>query len=193
MVWIVPFVCSFALGMIVVITWTGNRNTLRQADCIIVPGALVRSDGMPGRMLAARIANAARLYREGWAAAIIFTGGRGESGAIESEAARDVALEMGLPADRLFVETRSHTTYENFLHAREVMREHGWRSCLISTDPFHVLRCVTIARDLGLRASGAPAFSSPGYTNLDVRVYYTLRECAGFVRYAMQRMGTTAR
>lgn len=184
--WILYFAIAVVMLMLASITIVGDRVNLHRADCIIVPGALVHADGMPGQMLFARIENAVRLFRDGWAGAIVFTGGRGESGPIESEAARDLAVRMGVPAEHLHVEVESHTTYENFTNARAVMREHGWRTCIVSTDPFHVFRCLLIARVLGLVTWSAPAFKSPGYTDLDVRVYYTLRECAGLVRLIWQ-------
>jgi uncharacterized SAM-binding protein YcdF (DUF218 family) len=190
-VWIIHLIFSLVTvlaALVTAITVSGNQRRLRQADCIVVPGAKVCADGTPSSMLAARINNAVRLYHEGWANAILFTGGAGTSGPIESEAAREYAMRLGVPPARLFVERLSHTTYENFYQARAVMRAEGWRTCLVSTDPFHVLRCLVIARGLGIHAWGAPAFSSPGYTRLEIRAFYTLRECAGLVRYGWQRL-----
>lgn len=174
------------------ITWAGNRVELRAVDCIIVPGARVLAPGQPGPVLRARVTNAIDLYRQGWARAIIFTGGAGESGPVESAEARRLALEGGLPQEHLFTESASHTTVENFVYARRIMAEHGWRSCLVSTDPFHAPRCLRIARDLGLDPYPAPAFQSPGYTRPLTRLYYTLRECAGWGRYTLQRLGGTS-
>lgn len=139
-------------------------------------------------MLAARIRNAVRLLDEGWAVAIIFTGGRGESGAVESLASRAYAISLGVRPERLRVETRSHSTWENFVHARTVMHAEGWRTCLVSSDPFHILRCVLMARLLGLDAWGAPAFESPGYTRIGLRALYTARECAGLAQLALRRV-----
>ncbi len=177
-------VICLALALLT-ITMGGNVRPAYRTDCIIVPGAACSANGQPGPMLAARISNAVRLYEEGWGTAIIFTGGAGESGPVESIVARAAAARLGVPLDRMHVETLSHSTYENFLYARALMEEHHWQSCLVSTDPFHVLRCVVIARHLGLRAFGAPAFESPGYTRARLRVWYTLRECAGFARDTM--------
>lgn len=171
-----------------VVTLASQRVSLRRVDCIVVPGAMVWEDGRPGSMLAARIRNAVRLLDEGWAEAIVFTGGAGESGPVESEASRAYALRLGAPAARLHVECASHNTYENFWHARQVMWAHGWRSCLVSSDPFHVPRCVMVARHLGLEAWGAPAYESPGYKRAGLRLWYTLRECAAFARYSFMRL-----
>ena len=68
------------------------------------------------------------------------------------------------------------------------MAEHGWRTCLVSTDPFHEPRCLRMARDLGVEAFPAPAFESPGYTHPTTRLYYTLRECAGWARYTLRNL-----
>ncbi|MBM3465211.1 MAG: YdcF family protein [Armatimonadetes bacterium] len=164
-----------------------------RADCVVVPGAKVHEDGRPAHVLAARVAHAVALLKEGRAHGVIFTGGQGVTGPVESEAARDYAITLGAPADRLFVETRSHTTYGNFYHAREVMRARGWTSCLVSTDPFHVRRCLMICQDLGIAGYPAPVFEGPAYTWPRLRAWYSLRECAATVKHLVRYriMGNT--
>lgn len=165
------------------IAWTGGREDLRSADCIVVPGARVLEPGRPGPMLEARVVHAVELYRAGWSRAVILTGGAGESGPVESEEARRLAMSLGVPPGAIFTEAVSHDTRVNFQQARDIMRAHGWRSCLVCTDPFHIPRSVRMARDLGLEAWPAPVFRSPGHTQALTRLAYTLRECAGWVRY----------
>ncbi|MEW6281040.1 MAG: YdcF family protein [Candidatus Eremiobacterota bacterium] len=170
------------------ITAAGMKVDLRRADCIVVPGARVCSDGTLGPSLQARVNHAIELQRQGWARALVFTGGQGASGAIESESAREYALRHGLPAQVLFVEVRSHNTWENFLFAREVMREQGFRSCLVTTDPFHTKRCLMIAHDLGIPAYPAPTFQGPAWRRPQSFAFYTARECLSMLKYAVERV-----
>jgi uncharacterized SAM-binding protein YcdF (DUF218 family) len=170
----------------------GRRWQPATADCIVVPGAAVSADGSPSDFLRARVANAVALHLKGASSHIIFTGGPRQSSPPEAEVAYALALAAGLPAASLHKETESRNTLENFLHARDLMVSHGWRTCLISTDPVHVRRCLWIARDLGLRAHPAPAFASPGYTDRRLRRWFVARECRALLRYAYQRVAAAS-
>jgi uncharacterized SAM-binding protein YcdF (DUF218 family) len=67
-----------------------------------------------------------------------------------------------VPAAALHLEPCSRTTRENLRFARAIMAAHGYGSCLISTDPFHMRRCLAIAGALGLTAYAAPVPLEPG-------------------------------
>jgi uncharacterized SAM-binding protein YcdF (DUF218 family) len=127
------------------------------------------------------------MYAEGLSPNIVFTGGPRQDGPAEAEVAHALALEAGLPAASLHLESESRNTLENLLFARELMASHGWKSCLISTDPAHMRRCLWIARDLGLRAHPAPALASPSFTNKRVRRWFVARECRALLRYSLGR------
>lgn len=183
LVWAVLFAVAGFLGLAAFVTVGGSFASEARADCVVVPGARVYSDGTPAPMLQARIEHAVALLKAGRAKGVIFTGGYGASGPCEAMESRRVAMALGVPADRIFIEDRSHTTCGNFFYAAEVMRAQGWTSCLVATDPFHVKRCLMICRDLGITAYPAPVFASPGYTWPRLRAWYTARECAAMVKY----------
>jgi uncharacterized SAM-binding protein YcdF (DUF218 family) len=166
----------------------GRRWQPAPADCIVVPGAAVAGDGSPSDFLRARVANAVALHRTGLSPHIVLTGGPRKGGPPEAEVAYALALTAGLPAACLHAETRSRNTFENFLNVRDLMASRGWTTCLISTDPVHMRRCLWIARDLGLRAHPAPAFASPGYTDRRLRRRFVAYECRALLRYALGRV-----
>lgn len=176
------------LGLATWITVSGFATDLRKVDCIVVPGARVLPDGSLGPSIQARVEQALELYRLGYAPALIFTGGAGESGPVEAECARNYAVARGIPPQACFLEGRSHNTVENFLYAREVMREHGWTSCLVTTDAFHSGRAVTIARRLGLEAYPAPTFRGPAWTSWGGFAYYTSREVGSWLKFGLQQL-----
>jgi uncharacterized SAM-binding protein YcdF (DUF218 family) len=163
------------------------------ADCIVVPGAAVSADGSPSGFLSARVANAVALHRDGLSSHIIFTGGPRHGGPPEADVAYELALAAGLPAAGLHKETQSRTTRENLLQARDIMASQGWTTCLISTDPVHMRRCLWIARDLGMRAHPAPALESPGYVNRRIRRWFVAYESRALVAYAIGRARGNAR
>ncbi|KFA78807.1 hypothetical protein S40288_05473 [Stachybotrys chartarum IBT 40288] len=73
---------------------------------------------------------AAQLYLDGWAPYLIFSG---DSGALtaglfaqpEARVFADIALDMGVPADRLLVEPRATNTGENVRFTHALLRERG--------------------------------------------------------------------
>lgn len=102
--------------------------------------------------------------------------------------AREFLAANGVPQHSIVTENMSHTTWENFVFAAQEMRRRGWRSCLVVTDPFHMQRCLTMARELGLEAYPAPSFDGPGW-RLGGMLYYTNREMAAWVKYAGESAG----
>lgn len=181
------------LGLILllaaVITLCG-RHEDRSADCAVVCGHRLTRDGDRSATLQARTRRAVELLESGRVKGLIFTGGR-ERGTpwggvhervAEGWAAAELALEMGAPERAVVLETSSRTTWENFLRARNLMREQGWHSCLVVTDPYHLLRCRLIARQLGLTAGSAPVPGAPS-SRWPWSVYYTLGECGSMLLY----------
>lgn len=166
------------------------RSDLRSVDCLFVPGARVDADGTPGASLQARLDTAAELYRSGLAKFVVCTGGRGESGAIEAQAARDYLEALGVPREAFLLEEMSHTTWENFVFALQEMRPKGLRSCLVVTDPFHMRRCLTMAQELGLEAHSAPTFDGPAWRPRGW-LYYTTREIGAWLKYCAERARRT--
>ncbi len=93
------------------------RQLPQQADCIVGFGNF-NTD------IARR---AAQLYHQGYAPRILFTGGLGRNtqGLLpEPEAVRfaRVAMECGVPAEDILLETASSNTAENILFTREMLR-----------------------------------------------------------------------
>lgn len=178
------------LSLLTEISCAGARTQLVKADCILVPGARVLADGTPGPSYQSRLDRAFELYREGWAPWMVFTGGKGASGQIESEVGKRLAVQAGVPADRILTEDVSHDTWENFAEAARRMQSNGLKSCLIVTDPFHSQRCQWIARDVGLEPYPAPSQRGPSATRPGSWLYYTSRECLSTVIYIYERHTT---
>ncbi len=161
---------------IAVLAWQiaayGRRHDPAPADVAIVLGAAVW-DTEPSPVFAARIDHAVALYRGGRIRRIVFTGGvgAGERHA-EAEVARRYAIRAGVPDRHVAVETRSTITYENLREARALLDSGAAARVLIVSDPLHLRRAVTMARDLGLDAHPAPTPTSR---------YRSWRSKAGFL------------
>jgi uncharacterized SAM-binding protein YcdF (DUF218 family) len=90
------------------------------SDCILVLGSLDL-----------RVANrGAELYLEGLAPIIIFSGGLGKlTKGMFTEAEADlmarIALDMGVPAEAIFIENKSTNTGENILFTQQMLEDKG--------------------------------------------------------------------
>lgn len=171
---------------LIVINLSGVSEHRAPVDCLLVPGARVESTGHPGPSLQARLDRAVELYLDGRAQGVVCTGGRGESGPVESQAARDYLVSRGVPEEAIVLEEMSHTTWENFVFAKLEMDRKGWKSCLVVTDPFHMRRCRWMAQEIGLQAYAAPTFKGPAWRPRGL-VYYSTREGGAWLKYAAER------
>jgi uncharacterized SAM-binding protein YcdF (DUF218 family) len=165
----------------------GRRHDPGRADVAIVLGAAVRG-AEPSPVFAARIDHAVHLYRRGRVGRIVFTGGTGAGDTVaESEAARRYAHRAGVPDRRIAVETRSRITYDNLREARALLASQAAPRVLIVSDPLHMRRAVTMARDLGLDAHPAPTPTSR-YRSWRTRLPFLGREVFFHTHYLIQRL-----
>jgi uncharacterized SAM-binding protein YcdF (DUF218 family) len=97
---------------------------------------------------------------------IVFTGGN-EPGDRFTEGGSGArwAVQHGIPSSATLVEDSSRTTYENLAGAKRVLGDHlktdKRLKVVVVSDPFHMLRAMKQAGDLGLRAYPSPTRSSP--------------------------------
>lgn len=156
------------------------------ADAAIVLGASVWRD-QPSPVFRERIHHGIDLYHAGTIQALIFTGGRSQGDRLaEAEAARELALEAGVPAEAIYIETASRTTWENLLEARSVVVEQGFRRVLVVSDPLHMRRAITMAEDLGLQAAPSPTPSSR-YRSLFSQARFLFREAPFYAAYLIAK------
>lgn len=169
-----------------VLTWRvysfGNTTSDGPADAAVVLGAAVWTRD-PSPVFRERINHAVNLYRKGRVRKLIFTGGQGNPGEpTEAAAARNYALQSGLPASDILIEDKSHTTYENILNAKQLADTHGIRKVLIVSDPLHMKRAMTMAQDVGLSAHPSPT-PSTRYQGMRILMHETY----SYVGYLLRR------
>ena len=137
-----------------------NASSDGPADAAVVLGAAVWGQQV-SPVFKERINHGVDLYRKGKVRKLIFTGGYGNSGEpSESSAARQYALQSGVPAHDILIEEKSHTTYENILYAKQLADAQGIRKVLIVSDPLHMRRAVSMATDMGLKVEPSPTPST---------------------------------
>jgi uncharacterized SAM-binding protein YcdF (DUF218 family) len=164
----------------------GNTRSEAPADAAIVLGAAVWSSGV-SPVFRERINHGIDLYRQRKVRKLIFTGGQGNRGEpTESAAARDYALQSGVPLQDILIEQKSHTTYENILYAKQLADAQGIKKVLIVSDPLHMKRAVLMAQDAGLVAEPSPT-PSTRYQGFKSQLGLLAHETYYYIGYLLKR------
>ncbi len=181
------------LGLVcVLIVIQGRRDEAQQVGAGQVGAALVLGaaqwNGDPSPVLRARLDHALELYRRGQVRQIILTGGVG-AGDTTSEAAagKQYLIDRGMTADALLLEEQGTNTWESLHNAVPLARANRIGAVLLVSDPFHMLRSIKMARDLGLIAYGSPTRSSPIATGSAEEMRSVLREAWAYMLYLFAR------
>ena len=139
------------------IHFTGAQDSTRPADVIIVLGAGLRHDGLPGPALTRRSMRAADLWQRGIAPIVICTGGQAESfPRSEADACREILRRRGLPQSAILLEQKSRSTEENALFSSQIMTESGWTTAVLVSDSYHMLRANWLFRLYGVKPYASP-------------------------------------
>lgn len=163
----------------------------RPVDTAVVLGFGLLRGGAVSPVFEARIARGVALRRAGLARRLLLTGGVGAHPPAESVAARARAVALGVPEGELLLEDRSHTTRENMIEARRVLREAGAPAgpVAIVSDTFHLARARRLARDAGLDPVMVSAVS-PAWTDRRRAAWWVLREAALLTLDDLRRVAT---
>lgn len=158
-------VCALAAAVIlipnacVVLSTKGKILTLEdappeEADCILVLGCGVYSDGSPTPMLRDRLSRAVELYQAGWAGKLLMSGDNRSKYYNELATMNRVAQEMGAPKEDIVLDYAGLSTYDSLYRARDIF---GAKRIIIVTQEYHLYRALYLAQALGLEAWGVAA------------------------------------
>jgi uncharacterized SAM-binding protein YcdF (DUF218 family) len=70
-------------------------------------------------------------------------------------------------------------------------RQHGWRTAVLVTDPWHVMRAERMADDSGLDAASSPTRQGPAVQTRTTQFRYILRETAAYLVYRVTGRSVT--
>jgi uncharacterized SAM-binding protein YcdF (DUF218 family) len=140
---------------------TAGHDEARPVDVIVVLGA-AQYDGRPSPDLAARLDHALDLYHRGLAPRIFVTGGKQPLDRFTVAATGDRYLEdRGVPATAIMREDQGRTTWQSLTAVAQSIKDQGWQSVLLVSDPYHSARIKGMATELGLEAYVSPTRTSP--------------------------------
>lgn len=176
-------VVAFVIYFIVlsVLMYRAKENETDNPEVLVVLGCKV-SGKKPVRMLKARLDAAYEVLQKNKNVKCIVSGGQGSNEIIsEAEAMRNYLVEdKGISSDRVIMEDKSTTTYENIKYSLEIMDKLGLEHRMtIVTDGFHEYRAGLIAKAQGVKE--VTAYSA--HTSIRYLFTYWVREWLGITHF----------
>lgn len=124
------------------------------ADCILILGAGVKSDGTPSDMLEDRLKTGIELYKSGAASKILVSGDNSREDYNEPDVMKFYLVENGVSEEDIFADYAGFSTYESLYRARDIFCA---EKIIIVTQKYHLYRALYVAEKLGLSAVGVSA------------------------------------
>ena len=161
--------------------WTARGDDRTHSDAIIVLGAS-QFNGRPSPVLEARLEQARKLYEAGVAPHVVTVGG-GAPGDRTTEAAAGKAYLEKRGVEDVLAIPEGRDTLQSLRAASREMDEKGWKTAVIVTDPWHAMRSLRMAGDLGIEAVSSPTRAGPSVRTRGTEVRYIARETAAYLYY----------
>lgn len=127
----------FGLGF-----YLSPQSPLQKSDAIVAI-----SGGETGE----RALEAIRLYQEGWASHIIFSGAALDPNSPSNAKAMEaIALSQGIPASAIALDERSTNTSQNAAGVAQIVKDNNYQRIILVTSPYHQRRAsITFRAALG--------------------------------------------
>jgi uncharacterized SAM-binding protein YcdF (DUF218 family) len=181
-------VMTLVIGGTAVRVWQEGRVDDRtSADAIVVLGA-AQYNGTPSEIFQARLEHAKQLYDEGVAATVITVGG-GKVGDryTEGEVGARWLNSQGLPTSNTLTVAEGSDTLGSLRAVADVVRQRGWHTAVLVSDPWHSLRARTMAEDVGLDVWTSPTHRGPIVQTRETQVMYIFRETGALLFYRLTK------
>jgi uncharacterized SAM-binding protein YcdF (DUF218 family) len=161
-------------------------NEIANADAAVILGASIWND-KPSPVFQERINHGIWLYKNGYVKYLIFTGGAGKNSNVsESFVAMNYAIENSIPIEKIFIEEKSRVTFENIFYARNIIRDNNFTKIIIVSDPLHMKRAITMARDLNLNVYPSPT-PTTRYISSKTKLNFLLYELSYYIFYELYK------
>jgi uncharacterized SAM-binding protein YcdF (DUF218 family) len=182
-VWVWVVVALYLAGLVYLVKVQSSLDETQPADAAIVLGAAVWA-GAPSPVLTARLAHALELFQKKQVNYIIVTGGVGTGDNLsEAEAGAQYLIENGVPASNIVLERDGRSTLQSLQAAAQLAAPLRLKRVLLVSDPFHMLRSLKMAHDLGFEAFASPTQTSPISTRPREEWLYMVREAIAYTSY----------
>ena len=172
--------CIVYACVLSVFMYKAMNNKPENPKVIVVLGCKVRGE-TPTRMLRRRLDTAIDALNKYPHCICIVSGGQGSNEVVaESYAMKKYLVEKGISKDRIIMEDKSTSTFENIKFSYEILDRMGYsRDITIVTDGFHQYRASLIAKKIG--GGNITAFSAD--TEARYLPTYWVREWLGLTKF----------
>lgn len=131
-----------------------DNDSIRKSDAIV----LLEGDGLN------RYPHAVKLFREGWAPLLVFSGGITDYdyGSFPYTEIKPLLLQAGIPEGKLYHEARSLNTHAQAEEMVKLCREQNWKKIILVASPYHQYRAyLTFLKSLQKTKSKIVIFNAP--------------------------------
>lgn len=135
----------------------GLTDYRRPADAAVIFGARVYADGRPSLAVADRVRTGCALYREGLVRTLILSGGPGDGATHETEAMRELALELGVPPSDIVIDAEGVNTEATARNTVAIFEALGAGRILVVSHFYHLPRIKLCYQRLGWDVYTVPA------------------------------------
>jgi len=173
---------SFIVIEALILTDKNDEESLKNVgpDYVIVLGARLYGE-IPSPALHERLLVASRYLEENKSVKVIVSGGKGDDEDISEALAMKIHLmDSGIDEDRIIMEDKSTSTFENLKFSKEIIEKmdgKGRYTLVIVSSRNHLFRAKLIARRLDISAYGLEAAIPPSSL-----IYSYIREYFAFVK-----------
>ena len=183
---VVFLIIFFAIITAVSIAQYGKLDEKAHCDVAIVLGAAT-SNGEVSPVYRERINHGIWLYMNGYVDYLILTGGIGKGNEMsDAHAAKQYAIEKGVPEQVILIEEKSTITEENLEYAKAIMDEHSLDAAIIVSDPLHMKRAMLMASDYGIDACSSTTPTTM-YKSAKTQIPFLAREVFFYIGYSIVR------
>jgi len=162
------------IGVVLQIVLTAQFDDRTETEAIVVLDP-ARVWGNPAPVLKARLDHAADLYKQGIAPVVVIAGPEKYS-----DQAKAQLLGKGVPEQDIVVFTTGRDTVGSLQVIATVMKDLGWSTATVVTDPANAARADATATQFGIDAHLSPTKTGPGTA---LTSEYVGRETAALMRY----------
>lgn len=149
-------------------------DTGENADYLIILGAAIYGE-TPSLSMVERCDAAIAYLNDNPDCIAVVSGGQGYDEIVsEAEIMKRLLLDGGISEDRIIVENKSFSTYENIQNSKALIDKPN-AVLAVCTSEYHIFRAKLIGSSMGLDLLGVPART----THVSVRCNYFIREAFG--------------
>ena len=168
---------AFPLGQIYCFGLTDYRPSV---DAVVILGAKVNPNGSLSGALTDRVDTGIKMYKLGQTPVLIMSGGTGVEGVNEAEAMKGYAIQKGVPAKAILVDTLGNNTELTVENTLGIARREGIESIAAVSSFYHMARVKMLYLSAGHDVLTVP--SSGQYEGVSAYVA-ALREIPGWWYY----------